>query len=496
MPPNTALRPMDAGIGVAIEEAPAVILAAGSGSRISAGNGGRPKPLTNFLGMTLIERAVLSCQAAGVRTVYVIVGYAGDEVTAHVQRLAQRHDIDVRVVENPWWEEGNGTSALAAAPYIDGPFFLVMADHLFDPAILTELCRTPSAPESTLLAVDRRIGNVFDLDDATKVALRDTAIISIDKELDDFDAIDTGIFLCDPALFSALRLARRRGDGSLSAGIRDLARRSLAGTVDIGDRFWIDVDTPESLAEARKRVLARMPKGSSDGPVSRRLNRPISRRLSAVLAHTPVTPNMISVFSFLLALGGGALFGIGGYLWPLVAGFLVQAASIIDGSDGEIARLKFRSSPFGGWFDSVLDRYGDLAIVAGITYGFWMVNPAPATWIAGLFAAAGFTMYSYTRKEYEVTHGRPLPERFPFILAPASRDVRLFIVFLGALAGWAFAAMVVAGALAHLAVATRLLESRPRKRRRTAAKASAIDAARAGRVSAPHEREGAATFAD
>ena len=494
MPPEIALRPIGAGVGVAIEETPAVVLAAGSGSRISAGNGGRPKPLTRFLGMTLIERAVLSCRAAGIPTVYVIVGYAAPEVAAHVHRLARRHEIDIRVVENPWWEEGNGTSALAAAPYIDGPFFLMMADHLFDPAILTELAGTPCVPESTYLAVDRRIANVFDLDDATKVALDGAAIASIDKELVDYDAIDTGIFLCDSALFSALQLARRRGDGSLSAGIRELARRGLAATVDIGDRFWIDVDTPESLAEARKRVLAGLPKGVSDGPVSRRLNRPISRRLSAVLAHTPVTPNMISVFSFILALAGGALFGIGGYLWPLVAGFLVQAASIVDGSDGEIARLKLRSSPFGGWFDSILDRYADLAIVGGITYGFWLVNPAPAVWMAGLFAAVGFTMYSYTRKEYQVTHGRPLPERFPFILLPASRDVRIFIVFLGSLAGWAFAAMVVAGALSHLAVATRLVASRPR--RRSAARASAVAAASASRVSTPHEREGAATFAD
>ncbi len=496
MPPNTIMRPMGATLGIAIEQVPAVVLAAGSGSRISAGNGGRPKPLTRFLGMTLIERAVLSCRTAGIRTVYVVVGYAGEEVAAHVQHLARHHDFDVRVIENPWWEEGNGTSALAAAPFIDGPFFLMMADHLFDPTILTELCLTARAPESTLLAIDRRIGMVFDLDDATKVATENGAITSIDKELARFDAIDTGIFLCDPALFSALRPARKRGDGSLSAGIRELAQRGLAGTVDIGDRFWIDVDTPASLTEARKRVLARMPKGSSDGPVARRLNRPISRRISAVLAHTPVTPNMISVFSFILAVAGGTLFGVGGYLWPLIAGFLVQAASIIDGSDGEIARLKFRSSPFGGWFDSVLDRYADLAIVAGITYGFWLVNPVPLTWIAGLFAAVGFTMYSYTRKEYEVTHGKPLPERFPFILLPASRDVRLFIVFLGALVGWPFAAMVVAGALSHLAVATRLLASRPRKRRGVAATKAAVDQGRHDRLPVPREHEGAATFAD
>ena len=51
-------RPLGASTGFAAEDVPAVILAAGSGTRISAGNGGRPKPLTRFLGMTLLERAV------------------------------------------------------------------------------------------------------------------------------------------------------------------------------------------------------------------------------------------------------------------------------------------------------------------------------------------------------------------------------------------------------------------------------------------------------
>jgi CDP-L-myo-inositol myo-inositolphosphotransferase len=490
-------RSPGANTGFAVEDVPAVILAAGSGTRISGGNGGRPKPLTRFLGMTLLERAVLSCRAAGVETVYVVVGFARDDVAAHVERLAAKHDFDVRAIDNPWWEEGNGTSALAAAPYIDGPFFLMMADHLFDPAIISLLHEAPRDAETSLLAVDKRIRSVFDLDDATKVELDGDSLVSIDKELGAYDAIDTGIFLCDPALFSALRLARRRGEGSLSGGMRQLIQRGLASSVDIGDKFWIDVDTPESLTEARKRVLARMPKGSMDGPIARRLNRPVSRRVSAVLAHTPVTPNMISVFSFLLAIAGGLAFGVGGYEWPLIAGVLIQAASVIDGSDGEIARLKFRASPFGGWFDSVLDRYADLAIVAGITYGFWSVSPTPATWIAGLFAAVGFTMYSYSRKEYQVSHGEPLPERFPFVLIPASRDVRIFIVFLGALAGLAFPAMLLAGGLSHLAVVTRLFAGRPRKQRRT--RVDPVVAAVAPSPETfpvPAEPERAPTFAD
>jgi choline kinase len=256
----------------AITDAPAVILAAGAGSRIRAANGDRPKPLTRILGQTLIERALLTCRAAGIESIYVIVGHEKNQVSAHVDLLARRHAVDIRVIENPEWEEGNGTSVLAAAPYVDGLFFLLMADHLFDPEIITALKQAPRDTDTTLLAVDRRIGNVFDLADATKVNLRGNFIVSIDKELDDYDAVDTGIFYCDPELFSALRLAQRRGDGSLSGGMRELSQRNLARVVDIGDRFWIDVDTPECLAEAKKRIIRLMPKSASDGPIAGRLN--------------------------------------------------------------------------------------------------------------------------------------------------------------------------------------------------------------------------------
>ena len=106
-------------------------------------------------------------------------------------------------------------------------------------------------------------------------------------------------------------------------------------------------------------------------------------------------------------------------------------------------------------------------------------------------------MYSYSRKEYQVSHGEPLPERFPFILIPASRDVRIFIISLGALAGLAFPAMLLAGSLSHLAVATRLFAGRPRKQRRAESEpvVTAVDPS-PEIFSAPAEPEGAPTFAE
>jgi choline kinase len=174
----------------------------------------------------------------------------------HLAELAARHKLCLHGVDNPHWQEGNGTSALAAAPYLDGPFLLLMCDHVFDPAILQELCTAGRHTEACLLAVDRRIEAVFDLADATKVQLRGQAITAIGKELTHFDAIDTGLFVCQPMVFKALAQARADGDGSLTGGMRRLIDEQRLRAVDIGNRFWCDIDTPQSLEYAERILLA------------------------------------------------------------------------------------------------------------------------------------------------------------------------------------------------------------------------------------------------
>ncbi len=433
---------------------PAVILAAGQGSRLRKNHRGVPKPLIKILGLSLLERTILACRAAGATEFYVVVGYEKEKVAAHAKTIGRRYRIPIHIVENPDWEEGNGVSALAAAAHLNGHevFLLTMCDHLFDPDIPELLLHAGAHTDTCLLAVDRRIDRVFDLDDATKVQIDGREITAIGKDLPSYNGIDTGIFLCRPSIFDALSRAREHGDGSLSDGVRELISRGGIQAIEIGERFWIDVDTPESLAYARRLLLARLAKPRGDGIISRRINRPISRRISSLLALTPLTPNAISVLSFLLCLLGAWLFASGDYLRTGAAGLLVQLASIVDGCDGEIARLKFQATRFGAWFDTILDRYADAVIVGGITYGYWRTHPDVLAWPAGLLAIVGFILYSYTKKEFQVRYGHELNEYRLYQRIPASRDVRLFLIFLGALVGQPFAAMVLAGLLAHAAV--------------------------------------------
>lgn len=440
---------------------PAVILAAGQGRRL-CGSSRMLKPLTPLLGLTLLERSILTCQEAGITEYYVVVGYGKEKVISHIEELRSRYQISVRVVENPNWKEGNGTSVLAVSKYVSDPFLILMCDHLFEPDILQFFVQAAQGSDVCLLAVDRRFDQIVDLEDATKVRLHGQEITAIGKRINPFDAVDMGVLLGQPMLFSALEQARRDGDGSLSAGVRYLIDERKIQAVDVSDWFWIDVDTRESLIHAKRTLLANLSKPEEDGFISYYLNRHLSRRISEQLVDTPLTPNIITALSFLVVLCGAFLFSVGGYFWTLLAGLLVQLGSIVDGCDGEVARLKFQSSRFGAWFDTVLDRYADVAIVQGISYGYWLAHPVAFTWLGGILALTGFVLASYVKKEYTLRyHHRPpsgLLEKL------SKRDLRLFGLFVGALLNRPFEAMILLGLVSHVWIGWILLTIYEQKR--------------------------------
>ena len=86
--------------------------------------------------------------------------------------------------------------------------------------------------------------------EATKVRLQGDRITAIGKTLTTYDALDTGLFVCDPVVFDALRKARHAGDTTLSGGIRLLAARRLMRAVDVGGATWCDIDTVADLESA------------------------------------------------------------------------------------------------------------------------------------------------------------------------------------------------------------------------------------------------------
>lgn len=223
----------------------ALIVAAGFGSRLRSRS--PSKPLTDIAGTPMIARVITVARAGGATGFVVVTGHEGDRLEAFLHTL----DPAILCVRTPDWALANGHSVLTGADVIGpDPHLLMMADHLFDPAIVRTVIAAPDAPLS--LAVDRRLGNpLVDLDDVTRVRTDGGAIVAIGKHLTGYDAYDCGVFKVDGRFHDALRFAvADGGSGSISAGVTTLAERGGAHAIDIGNAWWLDVDDPRALAQA------------------------------------------------------------------------------------------------------------------------------------------------------------------------------------------------------------------------------------------------------
>ncbi|MBI2061940.1 MAG: NTP transferase domain-containing protein [Nitrospirae bacterium] len=393
----------------------AVIIAAGSGKRLQTSIRKTPKPLTKVLGVPLLKRVILTSRQAGLTEFHVVVGFHAHEVIQAVESdadlsgLIRRGDLSIHWIYNPEWKKSNGVSVLKAAeslygpsahrPWsgaegtadsVRGPFVLMMSDHLFPQDTLAKLVQTPLGEDEVILAVDRKVSDIYDLDDAMKVQTQGELITGIGKDLQSFDAIDTGMFLCSNRLFEHLKAhyAEKR-DCSLADGVRAMAEVGKLRLFDVGPAWWQDVDTPGSLRHAQ-RLLLNATQKTTDGVFSRYLNRPVSHLVSRWLVWTRVSPNQVTFANFSLALLAAYLVSYKSTVPFLMGAVLFQLTSVLDGVDGEVAKLKFKQSKRGEWLDTITDNLSYLAFFVGITVGAFRRTPEDSVlWLGGAALLGG-----------------------------------------------------------------------------------------------------------
>lgn len=112
---------------------------------------------------------------------------------------------------------------------------------------------------------------------------------------------------------------------------------------------------------------------AGDGIVSRHFNRPISRTISRLLLRFPgITPLHATFGTAACAIAMALCLFLGGPAGVIPGALFYQAASIVDGVDGEIARATFRTSDRGAMLDSLIDAATNLAFVAGLAFNMWL----------------------------------------------------------------------------------------------------------------------------
>jgi phosphatidylglycerophosphate synthase len=261
-----------------------------------------------------------------------------------------------------------------------------------------------------------------------------------------------------PAASAADAAAALDHDG----GARDWAdvEGRLARRLGPPARILVDIDpmiveTPSDVRVAEQRLLKSLVK-DTDGFMARHVERPISLAISRRLAGTAITPNQMSLISIAVGICGGPLFLSSRPLMQTIGALLFLAHSILDGCDGELARLKFQQSRWGG----VLDFWGDnvvhIVIFACMAVG-WSLS-AGALWplwlgagaVLGTLGSAGFVYWRLMRMkdggDTLFTSVSDAPERpLTRLLDSASRRDFIYLVILLALFGRSNWFLVMAG---------------------------------------------------
>jgi phosphatidylglycerophosphate synthase len=134
--------------------------------------------------------------------------------------------------------------------------------------------------------------------------------------------------------------------------------------------------------------------------MAKNFDRHISLAVSRKLLDTPITPNMMTVFSTLLGLTG-AFFFLGSSRGAYVLGaLLVWLHSVLDGCDGELARIRFQESSFGSDLDFWGDNLVHLALFTFLGYGFWLTNNGVHTLVLAGVADLGVLASAWTAWEH------------------------------------------------------------------------------------------------
>ena len=405
-------------------------------------DGGERTPLFS---LTPIERTALAFARAGVRR----FALAGDPEAVRAAEAALRGGpcASLRIRSVPH---------LAAAAG-DEPFFLARGDCHYDRQLVARFVAENAAAVDSVVAVDFRAESAPRAADLPQVAVwnREDAsarVQRVAKGLVGADGVLVGLALATPAWARAADAARDadagvapRAESFWQDVLATLLAREPVSTWAVAER-WQCVRRNEDVPRARREVLAGAAR-VGDGVIARHLNRPISLRITERLITWPVKPWQVSLACFGLTLLAGLSFAIG---HATTGGLLAHSASVLDGVDGELARVRYQDSAFGGLYDALFDRVGEAAVIGGMTLYAWFAGAGAWGVALGFAALAGNSLSMLVKEKYGTQFQRPWRTehegRWRWLLL--GRDGRLFLALLAGVTGQ------IEMVLAYLAVGT------------------------------------------
>lgn len=318
-----------------------------------------PHPLSEVAGLSLIKRAVLSSQKAGIEEIWIVEGDTEEKLYESFmgdKRLKSKIKW-IRACEKISSQALNGVMGkevfLLLKDEIRKDFLLITSHCLFDHKFLHSLLEYPLNSN----------------DKAVRIA-------------------DTGICLCTPYLFAVMEKSSGDNRFSFDDGIKALAEKNMLKTYNNSDGFIFRISSKSDISKAKRWLYATLT-NPDEGFLERVINRKFSILITRLLIKTPVTPNHITVISILIGLAAAFFLSTGEYSHAILGSFIFLISTILDCTDGEIARLRYQESKYGSLLDIIGDNVVHLAIFCGITIGVYRKIGEEYILILGALAIIG-----------------------------------------------------------------------------------------------------------
>jgi len=395
---------------------------------------GKPILLREVLGLPLIERLFLALKRSGINNI-IIIGDVSEDVEKAIIEASKKRELCTALIGNGDINRIINTLSKSSSER----FLIILKPYLILERELRRIIEEYYENCGKLLVVIRGDGSISPKVSNQHREISERILLQMARNVVATIVPRENII----NLPRSLNLSKATSLELLRAIINDQKSH-----ITIIRRGVFSISSTRELRKLENYLLASLRK-PDDGFISYYINRRISARISKFLVKTSLTPNMISIISFAMAAVAAYFFSIGNYLMSIIAGILTQIASIIDGCDGEVARLKGLSSKYGALFDTLLDRYADILLVIGIGYGYYLMTQNSLSLLLLAIPLTGFIMSSYARKEYMIRYEKQPKGKLLLLIR---RDLRLFGIFIGALIGMAYHAIITIGALSHIII--------------------------------------------
>jgi phosphatidylglycerophosphate synthase len=361
-----------------------------AGLRLASGS---PVAATRVAGMSLLERAVFVARDAGVTEAVVV---AERPLLPALREAARRADLGVELA---WADPSTDRDTILRRLAGDDPVVVVRADvahtRLVSPALRDA--------EPGELLVDERAGPIRGAE-SLRLATGPTWVGLATLRADGLAGLIDGL-AADPARGDVTALDAEVAEGQLQ-------------TVPVTGLPWQAVRSAAELRTA-ERLLVESLARPADAWVSRRVNRPLSARLTRLLVDLPLLPNHVSVAVFVVGMAGCIAIASGGrYLLPLLGALLLQGAAVLAGVDGELARVRYQGSFLGAWLDTLGHDLTAIATVMAVTAS--LANRGHSslwTWL-GVAAAVANVVAIAVAYSHMISSGKASPDDFA---APVER---------------------------------------------------------------------------